>query len=172
MSEWLRGEALTKLNPTLRLGAVSVAVCAILLGLHWSPAAAHTGHEHSREIQIIEVSGLLDPIEIDYINLQLDNAQRNWALAIVIQINSPGEAANQQQIQDLLQNVEGSLVPVGAWIGQSGATAKGAAAHLVGAAHYSGIAPGSRMGNLGDFDVSEESGSAVGATELLRGEEA
>jgi len=172
MSEWLRGEALTKLNPTLRLGAVSVAVCAILLGLHWSPAAAHTGHEHSREIQIIEVSGLLDPIEIDYINLQLDNAQRNWALAIVIQINSPGEAANQQQIQDLLQNVEGSLVPVGVWIGQSGATAKGAAAHLVDAAHYSGIAPGSRMGNLGDFDVSEESGSAVGATELLRGEEA
>ena len=137
MSEWLRGEALTKLNRALRLSAVSAAVCAISLALYWSPAAAHTGHEHSREIQIIEVSGLLDPIEIDYINVQLDNAQRNWALAIVIQINSPGGAADRQQIQDLLQNIEGSLVPVGAWIGQSGATAKGAAAHLVTAADYS-----------------------------------
>ncbi len=172
MSEWLRGEALTKFNRMLRIGAVFAALCAISLGLCWSPAAAHTGHEHSREIQIIEVSGLLDPIEIDYINLQLDSAQRNWALAIVIQINSPGGAADEEQIRDLLQNVEGSLVPVGAWIGQSGATAKGAAAHLVNAADYSGIAPGSRIGDLGDFDASEESGSAVGATELRRGEEA
>ena len=42
MSGWLRGEALTKLNRALRLGAVSAVVCAIALALYWSPAAAHT----------------------------------------------------------------------------------------------------------------------------------
>jgi len=172
MSEWMSGEALTKLKRMFRLGVVSLVVCATALALYWSPAAAHKGHEHSREIQIIEVSGLLDPIEIDYINVQLDSAQRNWALAIVIQINSPGGAADQQKIRDLLQNIEGSLVPVGVWIGQSGATAKGAAAHLVNAADYSGIAPGSRIGNLKDFEISEDAKSAPGDNELRRGEEA
>lgn len=172
MAEWLSGEALTKLKRMFRLGVVSLAVCATALALYWSPAAAHKGHEHSREIRIIEVSGLLDPIEIDYINVQLDSAQRNWALAIVLQINSPGGAADQQKIRDLLQNIEGSLVPVGVWIGQSGATAKGAAAYLVNAADYSGIAPGSRIGNLKDFEISEESKPAPGDNELRRGEEA
>ena len=114
MSEWLRGEALTKLNRALRLSAVSAAVCAISLALYWSPAAAHFNYLDFAGMFVARVSGLLDPIEIDYINVQLDNAQRNWALAIVIQINSPGGAADRQQIQDLLQNIEGSLVPVGA----------------------------------------------------------
>ena len=154
------------------LSAASLAVCSTAFVLCSSPAAAHTGHEHSREIQIVEVSGLLDPVEIDYINLQLDNAQRNWALAIVLQVNSPGGAADQQQIQDLLENIEGSLVPVGAWIGQSGATAKGAAAHLVNAANYSGIAPGSRIGGFADFERSEETLTPGVGNTIRRGQEA
>ncbi len=155
-----------------RLGAVFLTICSTTFVFGSSAASAHAGHEHSREIQIVEVSGLLDPIEIDYINLQLDNAQRNWALAIVLQINSPGGAADQQLIQDLIENIEGSLVPVGAWIGQSGATAKGAAAYLVNAADYSGIAPGSRIGNFEDFEKSAEPGITEIKNTLRRGEEA
>ena len=155
-----------------RLGAVFLTICSTAFVFCPSAASAHTGHEHSREIQIVEVSGLLDPIEIDYINLQLDNAQRNWALAIVLQINSPGGAADQQLIQDLIENIEGSLVPVGAWIGQSGASAKGAAAYLVNAADYSGIAPGSRIGNFEDFEKSAAPGITEIKNTLRRGEEA
>ena len=155
-----------------RLSVVSLIICSTAFVFCSPSAGAHDGHEHSREIQIVEVVGLLDPIEIDYINLQLDNAQRNWALAIVLQINSPGGAADQQAIEDLIENMEGSLVPVGAWIGQSGATARGAAAHLVDAADYSGIAPGSKIGDFDDFERSNKSATNQVENTLRRGEEA
>ncbi len=166
------GELLSNLKRTRRSLAALIIVVVALTGLFGSPAASHDGHDHSREIRIIEVSGLLDPIEIDYIDSQIQDAQRQWALAIVLQVNSPGSVSDRQELRDLLQNIEGSLVPVGAWIGQSGATAQGAAAHLVQAADYSGIAPGSRIGNFAEFTTSAESAPQAGSNDLRRGEDA
>ena len=166
------GELLSNLKRTRRSLAALIIVVVALNGLFGSPAASHDGHDHSREIRIIEVSGLLDPIEIDYIDSQIQDAQRQWALAIVLQVNSPGSVSDRQEVLDLLQNIEGSLVPVGAWIGQSGATAQGAAAHLVQAADYSGIAPGSRIGNFAEFTTSAESAPQAGSNDLRRGEDA
>lgn len=166
------GELLSNLKRTRRSLAALIIVVVALTGLFGSPAASHDGHDHSREIRIIEVSGLLDPIEIDYIDSQIQDAQRHWALAIVLQVNSPGSVSDRQEVLDLLQNIEGSLVPVGAWIGQSGATAQGAAAHLVQAADYSGIAPGSRIGNFAEFTTSAESAPQAGSNDLRRGEDA
>ena len=166
------GESLSNLKRTRRSLAALIIVVVAIVGILGSPASSHDGHDHSREIRIIEVSGLLDPIEIDYIDSQIEDAQRQWALAIVLQINSPGSTSDRQEVRDLLQNIEGSLVPVGAWIGQSGATAQGAAAHLVQAADYSGIAPGSRIGNFAEFTTSTEPPTQVGAHDLRRGEDA
>ena len=166
------GELLSNLKRTRRSLAALIIVVVALTGLFGSPAASHDGHDHSREIRIIEVSGLLDPIEIDYIDSQIQDAQRQWALAIVLQVNSPGSVSDRHEVLDLLQNIEGSLVPVGAWIGQSGATAQGAAAHLVQAADYSGIAPGSRIGNFAEFTTSAESAPQAGSNDLRRGEDA
>ena len=144
-------EALINLRRVFRTTVALLATLLLFVTIGASSAAAHTGHQHPRVIRIIEVSGLLDPVEIDYIDAQLQDAQRNWALAIVFQINSPGAAADEGKILELLENIEGALIPVGVWIGQSGASAKGAAAHLVAAADYSGIAPGSRIGQFGDL---------------------
>ena len=144
-------EVLTNMSRVFRIGGVLAVSLFILVILGASPAASHTGHQHSRVIKVIEVSGLLDPIEIDYIDAQLQDAQRNWALTIVLQVNSPGGAVDDEKLFDLLENIDGALVPVGVWIGQSGSTAKGAAAHLATVADYSGIAPGSRIGQFGDW---------------------
>ena len=155
-----------------RIGAVLLATLFVFATIGVSSAASHTDHQHSRVIKIIEVSGLLDPVEIDYIEAELQDAQRNWALAIVLQLNSPGAAADEQKLEDLLENIDGALVPVGVWIGQSGATAKGAAAHLVMAADYSGIAPGSRIGEFGDLLHSRNAGIGVEGDQLERGQDA
>jgi len=155
-----------------RIGAVLLAALFVFATIGVSSAASHTDHQHSRVIKIIEVSGLLDPVEIDYIEAELQDAQRNWALAIVLQVNSPGAAADEQKLEDLLENIDGALVPVGVWIGQSGATAKGAAAHLVMAADYSGIAPGSRIGEFGDSLHSRNAGIGVEGNQLERGQDA
>jgi membrane-bound ClpP family serine protease len=91
-------EALINLRRVFRRSVALLATLLLLVTIGASSAAAHTGHQHSRVIRIIEVSGLLDPVEIDYIDAQLQDAQRNWALAIVFQINSPGGAADEDKI--------------------------------------------------------------------------
>ena len=80
-------ETLTNMSRLFRTGAVLVTMLFVLVCVGASPAASHTGHQHSRVIKIIEVSGLLDPVEINYIDTQLLDAQRNWAAAIVLQVN-------------------------------------------------------------------------------------
>ena len=97
-------EALINLSRVFRTSAALLVALFVFVTIGASAAAAHTGHEHSRVIKIIEVSGLLDPVEIDYIDAQLQDAQRNWALAIVFQINSPGAAADEDKIVELLEN--------------------------------------------------------------------
>ena len=165
-------EALINLSRVFRTSAALLVALFVFVTIGASAAAAHTGHEHSRVIKIIEVSGLLDPVEIDYIDAQLQDAQRNWALAIVFQINSPGAAADEDKIVELLENIDGALIPVGVWIGQSGATAKGAAAHLVAVADYSGIAPGSRIGQFGDLSNPQIPEIEAGRDRLERGQNA
>jgi membrane-bound serine protease (ClpP class) len=171
-SDWLMDEALTNLSRVFRMSVALLTTLFVFVTIGASSAAAHTGHQHSRVIKIIEVSGLLDPVEIDYIDAQLQDAQRNWALAIVFQINSPGAAADEDKILELLENIDGALVPVGVWIGQSGATAKGAAAHLVAVADYSGIAPGSRIGQFGDLPNPRITEKEAEGDRLERGQDA
>ena len=165
-------EVLTNMSRVFRIGGVLAVSLFILVILGASPAASHTGHQHSRAIKVIEVSGLLDPIEIDYIDAQLQDAQRNWALTIVLQVNSPGGAVDDEKLLDLLENIDGALVPVGVWIGQSGSTAKGAAAHLATVADYSGIAPGSRIGQFGDWSNPRRAAFEATGDQLKRGQDA
>ena len=165
-------ETLTNMSRLFRTGAVLVTMLFVLACVGASPAASHTGHQHSRVIKIIEVSGLLDPVEINYSATQLLDAQRNWAAAIVLQVNSPGAAADEDTLLDLLENIDGALIPVGVWVGQSGSTAKGAAAHLVTAADYSGIAPGSRIGQFGEFPNPRTADMGAAGNSLERGQDA
>ena len=109
------GESLSNLKRTRRSLAALIIVVVAIVGILGSPASSHDGHDHSREIRIIEVSGLLDPIEIDYIDSQIEDAQRQWALASVLQINSPGSTSDRQEVRDLLQNIEGSLEGCHIW---------------------------------------------------------
>ena len=170
--KWLLGDRVHIFNRLLRGVISALAVSLSLLVLNAAPAASHEGHDHSREIRVLEVSGLLDPIEVDYIESELEDAQRDWALAVVLQVNSPGAAGETQAIRDLILNIESSLVPVGAWIGESGATAQGASAYLVQAADFSGIAPGSQIGRFKQFELNQDMTPDVAADSLERGQDA
>ena len=90
----------------------------------------------------------------------------------MLQVNSPGGAVDDEKLLDLLENIDGALVPVGVWIGQSGSTAKGAAAHLATVADYSGIAPGSRIGQFGDWSNPRRAAFEATGDQLKRGQDA
>jgi membrane-bound serine protease (ClpP class) len=107
-------------------------------------------------VQVIEVSGLIDPVELDYITAQLDDADRAGAVGVIIQLNSGGAAISDAEVRDLAVAIEDATTAVAIWVGPSGAKAEGAAAELVGVAELTGMAPGTRLGDIGDGAIPED----------------
>jgi membrane-bound serine protease (ClpP class) len=98
-----------------------------------------------RHVAVIEVSGLLDRVLVDFIETQLDDAEDDDAIALVLQLNSKGAVVDDDRLDALVQRIERSSVPVDVWVGPSGSRAAGGATELLAAARTSGVAPGSRV---------------------------
>jgi membrane-bound serine protease (ClpP class) len=105
--------------------------------------AAPSGH-----IDIVKVSGLIDPINADLIDHSLREAVSGRAQVLVIQMNSTGGVIPAARAFELAARVHASPVPVAVWVGGSSRPrAYGAAYTLLRAAAWSGAGPGSRMGD-------------------------
>ncbi|MGE0307890.1 MAG: hypothetical protein AB7Q27_19260, partial [Acidimicrobiia bacterium] len=101
-------------------------------------------------IEVIQVSGLIDPVVVSFIETSIDRAVKNRAQAMVIQMNAKDAVVSDERMAELAERIANSPIAVGIWVGPSGAKAYGAPGQLLGAAAARGIAPGSRVGNFGD----------------------
>ncbi|MBK9180085.1 MAG: hypothetical protein IPM45_11070 [Acidimicrobiales bacterium] len=121
-------------------------------------------------VDVIEVSGLVDRVLVDFIDRALDAAADDGAQLLVIQLNSKGAVVSDQVMAELAFRISSARVPVGVWVGPSGARALGPAGQLAGYAAFAGMAPGSRLGDLGEPLFPEDVfGPAFGdATDQLR----
>jgi membrane-bound serine protease (ClpP class) len=110
-----------------------------LLGvlLNASPAQ---GQEDAptRHLDVVQVSGWIDPVVADFLTTSLRQSEQSGAEALVIQLDSPGAVTD---LDGLVQRIEDARVPVAVWVGSS-ADAKGEAARLVAAAPIVGLAHG------------------------------
>lgn len=133
-----------------------------------SPAgAAERGH-----VDVVEVSGLLDRVVVDFVYDALASAEESGAEALVIQLNSGGAVVDSLVVDVLAFDLAHSRVPVGVWVGPSGARADDEAVRLVRAAHIAGVAAGARIDGdveevlqaptLGDFVVDLDGETAAG----------
>lgn len=116
-------------------------------------------------VSVIQVTGYLDPIEVDFIERTLDQAQADRVDALVIQLDSPGAVVSDAELAALTERIRNASVDVGVWVGPSGAVALGKAADLVAAAKYRGLAPGSRL-DIGTRRVGADDAFKAGATNI------
>ncbi len=130
----------------LGLGLVSGA--AALVGA--PHAGAQAPAPAAPAVDVIEVTGLVDEIVVDEVERALDAAERSGSQAVVLQMNTPGATVSRQTMTELAQRIHDSKVLVGIWVGPSGARALGTPAQLLGAAAVTGMAPGTRLGDMGD----------------------
>ena len=68
------------------------------------PAAATPGF-----VSVIKVSGLLDRVLVDFVETQLRSAQRDGAVALVLQLNSKGAVVDQGRLDELVHRIEAVL---------------------------------------------------------------
>ncbi|HZQ28021.1 MAG TPA: NfeD family protein [Acidimicrobiales bacterium] len=133
-------------------------------------AAAAAAAPPRPHVDVLQVSGLIDPVLADAISHALDKANTGKAVALVLQLNSGGGVLSQSRLDALTAKLAHATVPVAVWVGPTGAKAKGQAVDLVRAAPLRGVAPGAHVPpgltqiaapTIGDF-VVELDGRQVG----------
>ncbi len=146
-----------------------LALLATLVLFLARPAGAVTAQDGSAPdrdayVSVIEVSGLLDRVLVDFIETQIATAEDQGAVALVLQLNSRGAVAADARIAALVERIEGSQVPVDVWVGPSGSAATGNTTKVLAAARTVGVAPKSRIEITNDLlgDRSLRGEAAVG----------
>ena len=100
-------------------------------------------------VAVVKVSGLLDPVLVDFVEQSVADAESEGATGLVLQANSTGVVVSDARFAQLLERIGSATIPVHVWVGPSGSRLTGKAAQLVGAADLVGMAPGTRLGDAG-----------------------
>ncbi|NLV56933.1 MAG: hypothetical protein GXY13_15145 [Acidimicrobiales bacterium] len=150
--------------------AALLAALAGLLLLGAGPAAGQDGEgagppgadacasagDRGGRISVVTASGLLDPVLARFMERSIDAAEDADMAWLVFQVNSSGTVIDDDRLVDLIERFEASEVPIGMWVGPSGTRANEGMGQLAAVSCRVGVAPGSRLGRLGDPAVDAE----------------
>ncbi|HXH58491.1 NfeD family protein [Iamia sp.] len=150
---------------TTGLGALALVLglLALLVGAPARPAGAQEGGapscatagERGGRLSVVTVSGLLDPVLARFLERSIDDAEEADVAWLILQVNSKGTVVSDSRVAELVERVRTSEVPVAVWVGPSGTRATEGVAQIAAVACTLGVAPGSRIGDLGDPVVDE-----------------
>jgi len=111
--------------------------------------ASAPGDTAPAPIDVIEIVGLLDRVQADFVTEAMTKSERGGAQALVIQIDSSGGVLSRAELDVLTFRISHARVPVAVWVGPSGSRAVGQGFEIVTAAPISGIAARGRVGPRG-----------------------
>ena len=138
---------------------LAIIVLALAAGLGMLAPTAHAGSDpvgsptadakDLAPVNVVQVSGLIDEILIDKIATSVHDAASDGSQAVILQINSTGAVVSRERMVALLGILRDSTVPIGIWVGPSGANLTGLGAQMLAAADATGMAPGAHIGKYG-----------------------
>jgi membrane-bound serine protease (ClpP class) len=116
-------------------------------------------------VDVLQVNGLFDHIVVKSIGDSIDRAVDKHSQALVLQVDSRGAVVSDEEMAALLDRIAQSPVPIGVWVGPTGARLYGAPAQILAVADVTGMAPGARVGNVGP-PIADEYPLGPGLTAL------
>jgi len=143
--------------------ALACLLFGTVAGVVGGVAAAQNGDKPREHVNVLGVNGLIDSVVADSIHDAIDRAEREGALALVLQVDSTGVVVSRPEFAALIKRLGATSVPIGVWVGPAGASAEHAAIALLRPADLGGRAPGTSLSapggiilapTLGDFVVS------------------
>jgi len=130
--------------------ALAVGTGAMTSAPAWGSAVAAPAAATLVRVDIVMVSGLIDPLNDDLLMRSVRHAVADHAMVLVVQLNSTGGALSPKALKDLTSEVRSAPVPVAAWVGGSGRPrAYGAAYEVLRSADFTGSGPSARVGASG-----------------------
>jgi membrane-bound serine protease (ClpP class) len=165
----LGGEGTNSLRTAI--GRVLAATMLIVLSLGTlvapSAQAQQSTDAEAGVAVVLQVSGLLDPLLADFVADGIENADAEGAKVVVLQVNSTGSVISADELNELAAVIANAETPVAMWVGPSGARAEGPWAEMAGLVDRVGVAPGSRIGNIGESQLVDPFFSPLGAAGSL-----
>jgi len=136
------------------LWVVAFAMGVLMLGA--APLSAQEGGDQT--VDVIELEGIIDPTNANYLNGRLARSEADEVHAVVIRLDTPGglDVSMREMIQGILE----AEVPTIVWIAPRGARAASAGTFITYAANLAYMADGTALGaatpvNLGGGDIEE-----------------
>jgi membrane-bound serine protease (ClpP class) len=139
----------------------SVFLLAGLLALLASAVGAQT---EGRKVIVLPTTGAVDQIMSNYIREGIDRAVAEGAVAVVIELDTPGGALTATQ--EIVAAQLNADVPVMTWVGPAGSRAASAGTFVTLAAHVASMAPATNIGaatpiNADGSDIPEDAARKV-----------
>jgi membrane-bound serine protease (ClpP class) len=117
-------------------------------------------------VDVVQVGGLLDPVNVALVNRALAEAPRRGTSVVVLQLDSGSATASRAAVDGLVARIKAVDVPVAVWVGPTG---RGQATHeafaLIDAADVVGVAPGTRVGRF--RAMKDQEALAAGVADIV-----
>lgn len=110
--------------------------------------------EHSKEVIVITVNGVINPVAAEYIGKNIEKANEKNAEALIIELDTPGGL--DTSMRDIVKDINGSKVPVVVFVSPSGSRAASAGVFITLAAHIAAMAPGTNIGAAHPVAIGEK----------------
>ncbi len=141
--------------------AALLLVCALFVSGVPCSAAVDAQDKH---INLIVLEATINPAVADFIRESINQSAQEGALALIIQLDTPGGLLNSTRsiVKDLL----GAPLPVIVYVAPSGASAGSAGVFITMAGHVAAMAPGTTIGAAhpvggGGQDISGDLGEKI-----------
>ncbi len=131
------------------LALTGALLAAFLAGLASGEARAQT---QANFVFVTEIRGAIGVATERQIKRALEQAEREKAAALVIQLDTPGGLVSATR--NIVQDIVASPVPVFIYVAPSGARAASAGTYMVYAAHIAAMAPGTNLGAATPISMS------------------
>jgi len=110
--------------------------------------------ENSKEVIVITVDGVINPVSAEYIGKNIEKANEKNAEALIIELDTPGGL--DTSMRDIVKDINGSKVPVIVFVSPSGSRAASAGVFITLAAHIAAMAPGTNIGAAHPVAIGEK----------------
>ena len=97
-----------------------------------------------KQVDVIKVNDIISPAIAEFISRSIEEATRNKAQCLVIQMDTPGGL--DLSMRDIIKDMMNADVPIVVHVGPSGARAASAGAIITLAADIAAMAPGTNIG--------------------------
>ena len=119
-------------------------MAAIAATLVLTLQSSHSVQADGSSVPLIKIDGPIEPLSADHIARAIDEAHKNAAPLVVIQLDTPGGLLDSTR--EIVEHMLRSEIPIAVYVSPAGARAASAGTFVAAAANFAVMAPGTSIG--------------------------